>query len=216
MHVNVTAPFALTQACLPLLTQADDSAVVFVLDDPELLQRAHWGGYGVVEGGAGAVRGDPARGNRQQRAAHACAAARADAHGAAAAGVLRRRHRCSGRCRMPRRRRRSICSARRARRRAARCWICGPTEHARRLASRRSHRDAEWSRDGNADDHVVGGHHAVPDHGSAGQYPVVPEPAEGRAAEAPAPRDGARTADRAGRAAGVPVRRPVHPASCCS
>jgi NAD(P)-dependent dehydrogenase (short-subunit alcohol dehydrogenase family) len=47
MHVNVSAPFALTQACLPLLTQAGDSAVVFVLDDPELLQRAHWGGYGV-------------------------------------------------------------------------------------------------------------------------------------------------------------------------
>ena len=47
MHVNVNAPFALTQACLPLLTQADDSAVVFVLDDPDLVQRAHWGGYGV-------------------------------------------------------------------------------------------------------------------------------------------------------------------------
>ncbi|WP_426700394.1 SDR family NAD(P)-dependent oxidoreductase [Rhodanobacter sp. Col0626] len=47
LHVNVSAPFALTQACLPLLTQATDSAVVFVLDDPELLQRAHWGGYGV-------------------------------------------------------------------------------------------------------------------------------------------------------------------------
>ena len=47
MHVNVNAPFALTQACLPLLTQASDSAVVFVLDDPELLRRAHWGGYGV-------------------------------------------------------------------------------------------------------------------------------------------------------------------------
>lgn len=46
MHVNVNAPFALTQACLSLLTQAADSAVVFVLDDPALLQRAHWGGYG--------------------------------------------------------------------------------------------------------------------------------------------------------------------------
>lgn len=46
MHVNVNAPFALTQACLPLLTHAADSAVVFVLDDPALLQRAHWGGYG--------------------------------------------------------------------------------------------------------------------------------------------------------------------------
>jgi NAD(P)-dependent dehydrogenase (short-subunit alcohol dehydrogenase family) len=47
LHVNVSAPFALTQACMPLLTQASDSAVVFVLDDPELLQRAHWGAYGV-------------------------------------------------------------------------------------------------------------------------------------------------------------------------
>ena len=47
MHVNVSAPFALTQACMPLLTQTEDSAVVFVLDDPALLQRAHWGGYGV-------------------------------------------------------------------------------------------------------------------------------------------------------------------------
>jgi NAD(P)-dependent dehydrogenase (short-subunit alcohol dehydrogenase family) len=47
MHVNVNAPFALTQACMPLLTRASDSAAVFVLDAPELLQRAHWGGYGV-------------------------------------------------------------------------------------------------------------------------------------------------------------------------
>ncbi|HUH30901.1 MAG TPA: SDR family NAD(P)-dependent oxidoreductase [Rhodanobacter sp.] len=47
LHVNVSVPFALTQACLPMLLQAPDSAVVFVLDDPELLQRAHWGGYGV-------------------------------------------------------------------------------------------------------------------------------------------------------------------------
>lgn len=47
LHVNVSAPFALTQACLPLLTTASDSAAVFVLDNPELLQRAHWGAYGV-------------------------------------------------------------------------------------------------------------------------------------------------------------------------
>ncbi|KAF1009555.1 MAG: putative oxidoreductase YciK [Luteibacter sp.] len=47
MQVNVSAPFALTQACMPLLSRAEDSAVVFVLDDPELLSRAHWGGYGV-------------------------------------------------------------------------------------------------------------------------------------------------------------------------
>lgn len=47
LHVNVSAPFALTQACNGLLGQAADSAVVFVLDDPQLMQRAHWGGYGV-------------------------------------------------------------------------------------------------------------------------------------------------------------------------
>ncbi|MEW9573793.1 SDR family NAD(P)-dependent oxidoreductase [Rhodanobacter sp. Si-c] len=46
MHVNVNAPFALTQACLPLLQEAADSAVVFVLDDPARLARAHWGAYG--------------------------------------------------------------------------------------------------------------------------------------------------------------------------
>jgi NAD(P)-dependent dehydrogenase (short-subunit alcohol dehydrogenase family) len=46
-QVNVAAPFALTQACLGLLGKAPDSAVVFVLDDPDLLERAHWGGYGV-------------------------------------------------------------------------------------------------------------------------------------------------------------------------
>lgn len=47
MHVNVSAPFALTQACMSLLSRAPDSSVVFVLDSPELVQRAHWGAYGV-------------------------------------------------------------------------------------------------------------------------------------------------------------------------
>jgi len=47
LHVNVSAPFALTQACLPLLTAAPDSAAVFVLDNPDLVRRAHWGAYGV-------------------------------------------------------------------------------------------------------------------------------------------------------------------------
>lgn len=47
LHVNVSAPFALTQACMPLLQRASDSAVVFVLDNPDLLRRAHWGAYGV-------------------------------------------------------------------------------------------------------------------------------------------------------------------------
>jgi NAD(P)-dependent dehydrogenase (short-subunit alcohol dehydrogenase family) len=49
MHVNVGAPFLLTQACLPMLRQAPDSAVVFVLDDPQRVGRAYWGGYGVAK-----------------------------------------------------------------------------------------------------------------------------------------------------------------------
>ena len=46
-QVNVGAPFLLTQACLPLLRRAPDSAVVFVMDDPQRVGRAYWGGYGV-------------------------------------------------------------------------------------------------------------------------------------------------------------------------
>lgn len=50
MHVNVNAPFALTQACMPLLLEAPDSAVVFVFDAPERMARAHWGAYGASKG----------------------------------------------------------------------------------------------------------------------------------------------------------------------
>lgn len=51
LQVNLSAPFALTQACMPLLLAAPDSAVVFVTDDPERTQRAHWGAYGVAKAG---------------------------------------------------------------------------------------------------------------------------------------------------------------------
>jgi NAD(P)-dependent dehydrogenase (short-subunit alcohol dehydrogenase family) len=51
LHVNVTAPFLLTQACMPLLQERVDSAVVFVLDDRERMGRAHWGAYGVAKAG---------------------------------------------------------------------------------------------------------------------------------------------------------------------
>lgn len=49
VHVNLSAPFLLTQACLPLLDRADDAAVVFVLDDTQRMGRAHWGGYGAAK-----------------------------------------------------------------------------------------------------------------------------------------------------------------------
>lgn len=49
LHVNVSAPFLLTQACMPLLQERGDSAVVFVLDDRERMGRAHWGAYGTAK-----------------------------------------------------------------------------------------------------------------------------------------------------------------------
>lgn len=49
LHVNVTAPFLLMQACMPLLQERADSAVVFVLDDRERMGRAHWGAYGTAK-----------------------------------------------------------------------------------------------------------------------------------------------------------------------
>ena len=57
VHVGLTAPWWLTQACLPLLKQADDSAVVFVLDDPARVGQAFWGGYGVAQHGLAALVG---------------------------------------------------------------------------------------------------------------------------------------------------------------
>ncbi|KGI78662.1 SDR family NAD(P)-dependent oxidoreductase [Oleiagrimonas soli] len=47
LQVNVSAPFALTQSCMPLMQAAEDSAVIFVTDDPQRMGRAHWGAYGV-------------------------------------------------------------------------------------------------------------------------------------------------------------------------
>ncbi|HOX72720.1 MAG TPA: SDR family NAD(P)-dependent oxidoreductase [Dokdonella sp.] len=48
-QVNVNAPFLLTQACLPLLRDREDSSVIFVLDDPQRVGKAYWGGYGVAK-----------------------------------------------------------------------------------------------------------------------------------------------------------------------
>lgn len=48
-QVNLTAPFLLTQACLPLMRSADDAAIVFVFDDLARVGKAFWGGYGVAK-----------------------------------------------------------------------------------------------------------------------------------------------------------------------
>ena len=51
LHVNLTAPWLLTQACLPVLKQQADSAVVFVTDDLARVNKAYWGPYGIAKAG---------------------------------------------------------------------------------------------------------------------------------------------------------------------
>lgn len=57
LHVNVTAPCWLTQACLPLLARAPDSGVVFALDDTARVGQAYWGGYGLAQHARSALVG---------------------------------------------------------------------------------------------------------------------------------------------------------------
>jgi len=49
LHVNLTARAWLTQACLPLLRQQADAAVVLVLDDVQRVGQAYWGAYGISQ-----------------------------------------------------------------------------------------------------------------------------------------------------------------------
>lgn len=57
LQVNLTAPFLLTRACLPMLRAASDSAIVFVLDDPQRTAKSFWGGYGVAKHGLAGLAG---------------------------------------------------------------------------------------------------------------------------------------------------------------
>lgn len=51
IHVDLTARWWLTQACLPLLAKSDAGAAVFVVDDPARSGTAYWGGYGIAQAG---------------------------------------------------------------------------------------------------------------------------------------------------------------------
>ena len=51
IHVDLTARWWLTQACLPLLQKSDAGTVVFALDDAERSGGAFWGGYGLAQAG---------------------------------------------------------------------------------------------------------------------------------------------------------------------
>jgi NAD(P)-dependent dehydrogenase (short-subunit alcohol dehydrogenase family) len=50
IHVDITARWWLTQACLPLVAKSDAGAVVFAIDDPARGgSPAFWGGYGLAQ-----------------------------------------------------------------------------------------------------------------------------------------------------------------------
>lgn len=55
IHVNLTARWWLTQACLPLLAQQQDAAVVFAVDPAARAGDAYWGGYGIAQHGLAAL-----------------------------------------------------------------------------------------------------------------------------------------------------------------
>ena len=47
MHVNVTAAFAITQVCLPLLHRADDASIIFTSSGVGRVGKPFWGAYAV-------------------------------------------------------------------------------------------------------------------------------------------------------------------------
>ena len=51
LHINLSAPFLMVQACLPHLLARPDPAVVFSINGPDSTGRAYWGGYGVAQAG---------------------------------------------------------------------------------------------------------------------------------------------------------------------
>jgi NAD(P)-dependent dehydrogenase (short-subunit alcohol dehydrogenase family) len=47
MHVNVTAAFAITQVCLPLLRQSGDASIIFTSSGVGRVGKPFWGAYAV-------------------------------------------------------------------------------------------------------------------------------------------------------------------------
>ena len=56
LHVNLTAPFILTQVLLPNLRQSTDASVIFVSSGVVTNQRPYWGAYAVAKTGLESVR----------------------------------------------------------------------------------------------------------------------------------------------------------------
>ncbi|MGD0505060.1 MAG: YciK family oxidoreductase [Steroidobacteraceae bacterium] len=57
LHVNLTAPFILTQVLLPNLRKSADASIVFVSSSVVYKPRAFWGAYAVSKTGLEAIRG---------------------------------------------------------------------------------------------------------------------------------------------------------------
>lgn len=55
LHVDLTARWWLTQACLPLLRAAPDAALVFAIDPPHRTVHPYWGAYGIAQAGNAAL-----------------------------------------------------------------------------------------------------------------------------------------------------------------
>ena len=56
LHVNLTAPFILTQVLLPNLRNSADASVIFVSSGVVTNQRPYWGAYAVAKSGLESVR----------------------------------------------------------------------------------------------------------------------------------------------------------------
>ncbi len=56
LHVNLTAPFILTQVLLPNLRKSADASVIFVSSGVVKNPRAYWGAYAVAKSGLESVR----------------------------------------------------------------------------------------------------------------------------------------------------------------
>ena len=53
LHINLTAPFLLTQACLPLMKKQTQATILFTTDEHK--DKAYWSGYGIGKAGIEAL-----------------------------------------------------------------------------------------------------------------------------------------------------------------
>ena len=51
MQVNLHGPFLMTQALLPLLKKSQQGSIVLTTCDPQYIEKAYWGAYGVSKAG---------------------------------------------------------------------------------------------------------------------------------------------------------------------